>query len=172
MRKITTLFVIVLTTLSVHGQKITSKYDPFLKATRLETGWMTLHGGIYKMLGGMFRSVDNTPFFIFNGFGSHVIGSDDQLIFLLTDDSMVTCVSTEIQSYTVGQYGNTWKHQYSMGIADMERLAKTKVKQIRKYTSDGYIDYDVPEKNAGKFSELAGRFLSEMAKATNGVANE
>lgn len=166
MKRVALLCMVLVAPILMYAQKITAKYDPFLKQTRLESGWTGLHGGISKMLQIKIRSVGSTIIFKLNGVGSEIVGTDDKLMFLLEDGEVVTAYSKEIQSYTVGQYANSWMHEYMVDPSGLEILSKKKVMSVRKYTSDGYYDTEVPEKNRKNFLQLSGKFLAELSKTT------
>jgi hypothetical protein len=153
---------------SVTAQKIASdEMDKFSKERRVETKPLPLKpAGLTTNLTAKYRSVGDRYFLILagNGWGAGTIGRDDDLVFLLENDSTVKIQPTSIQSYEVGQYGNSYRHQYEIYKEQIEQLSKMKTKSLRKYYSTKYADMDIPQKNGNNFVKLSELFLNTLSK--------
>jgi hypothetical protein len=157
--------ILLIFCLTSSAQKLTeNQIDKFTKQKRLQTSEVLLKGKLTEGMYIRFRSVDSSLFatLIGYGVGVGVIGEKDQAIFLLDNDETVTIYSTGIQSYDVGQYGSSYRHQYSISLNDLKILSQHNVKSVRKYTSKGYGDIDVPEKNQGNVKKIALLILNNL----------
>jgi hypothetical protein len=153
--------------ITANSQKITqSQIDKFTKQRRIETGYVALRGGLGTGIGAKIRSVDTSAFIILvgHGRGTGVIGLGDPAIILLDNDSTVIVTSTGVQTYDIGDYENSYQHQYRISLEGIEKLKGNDVKSIRRYITDEYSDLDIPKNNAGKLRKLAEVFLREYNK--------
>lgn len=165
--KIISLFIFTtLLTIKGSAQKVVkNETDKFTKQHRVSTDMVVLKSGFGTFLNVRLRSVDSSYFIIVGGGGqgADVIGSDDQIIFLLDNDSTITAYSTGIQSYDVsvssGITHKKYSHQYRLTKNDILILSAHEVKSVRKYGSKYYNDIDIKGKNAGKLAELSKEFL-------------
>ena len=87
MKILATVLSLVIT-LAVYAQEIEIKVDKFTGQKRVQTGYETLKKGMLDYVAVRLRSVDSTYFLTMKGagWGVGVIGSDDQLIFLLENE--------------------------------------------------------------------------------------
>lgn len=143
---------------------IQNETDKFTGQKRLKTSEERLYAKGSKSLHVYLRSVDSTYFLTVTGIGpgADIIGEQDKMIFLLSTDQTVTVYPTGIQSYDVGQYTNSFRHQYYVTKEQIEQLSRHKLKSIRKYGSGHYNDLDVPEKNSDVVMKLCGLMLKEI----------
>lgn len=159
----------LITQSDLSAQKITvSEIDKFTGKKRVETNYAVLKMGLSYLFRAKLRSVDSIAFIIFHGsWMVGVVGPDDPTTFLFEDKSTFTVYPTSIQSYQIAtsKYGsNTYNHQYSININDVEKLATQKVISIRRVANSKYGDLDLKEKNAKQLQDLAKIFLAEMRK--------
>jgi hypothetical protein len=159
------LMLALLLPLFGYAQKLkVNEVDKFTKQKRLETSNATLKAKLAEGIGVSFRCVDSSLYVVLAGYGpgTGVVGEDDKAIFLLDDETTVTVYSTGLQSYTINKYQNVYNHQYRLTIADLQTLSKKNLKSIRKYTSKGYADIDIPEKNSDEVSKIAALILNNL----------
>lgn len=159
------LLSIILSPTLFNGQSfIQNEVDKFTKQKRLKTSEERLYAKGSKSLHVYLRSVDSIYFITVTGIGpgADVIGESDEMIFLLSNDETVTVYPTGVQSYTVGQYTNSFKHQYYITRHDIEQLSRHKLKSIRKYGSGHYNDLEIPEKNSDVVMKLCELMIKEI----------
>jgi hypothetical protein len=161
------LLHILVLLLSIPGFSQTIKQDEidkFTKQRRVETSSILLKGGLSCGLHTHLRSVDSTYFLIIGGYGCAVgvVSSQDPTIILLENDVTVNISPTGVQSYEIGDYNNSYRHQYSISLDNLKTLANHKLKSVRRYTSKGYSDIDIPEKNSSELMKLCALFLTAI----------
>ena len=160
------LFFVVLFLLPslVSSQKIKkSEYDKFSKAYRIETNDVAVVRQFSKGLSLGLRSIDSVIFLRVSGYGSStgVVGEGDLLIFLLSNDSTIEVRSKGIQSYTIGQYQNSFTHEYYIMLDAILTLISGNVVGIRIYNSDGYTDMEVSPENSEEINNVCMLFAQE-----------
>lgn len=158
-------FLFLILPFAALSQKLTvNEIDKFTKQKRLETSNVTLKAKLSEGIGVRFRTVDTSFFVILSGYGpgTGVIGADDRAIFLLDDETTVSVYSTGIQSYNINKYQDSYNHQYTIAKEDLSILSKHNVKSVRKYTSKGYADIDIPEKNQDNLKKAALLILENL----------
>lgn len=144
------------------SQKIKEKeVDKFTKQLRLNTDDVRMAEFWFRI-----RTVDTTIFLIMttDGRGVGVIGDKEEILLLLDDDSVIKAYSTGIQSSFRNGASQRSVHQYSLTKQNLETLSKHKLKSVRKYLSDTYVDFDVLENKMGKMADLSKVVLSELPK--------
>jgi hypothetical protein len=159
------LLLTMLLPLFGYAQKLkVNEIDKFTKQKRLETSNATLKAKLTEGIGVSFRCVDSSIYVLLSGYGpgTGVIGEDDKAIFLLDDETTVTVYSTGLQSYTINKYQNVYNHQYKIALSDLQTLSKKNLKSIRKYTSKGYADIYIPEKNNDEVKKIAALIIDNI----------
>lgn len=152
------------------AQKIkVNEFDKFIKQRHIETTPVVLKAGGTEGMSVAFKSNGTNFTALLTGYGSgaSTISTDDQTIFLLDGgDSTVVINSTGIQAYDlgVGNKQNTYKHEYRISLGGLEMLSRHNVKSVRKYTFKGFVNLDVPSKNADALKKLSTVFLNELRK--------
>lgn len=158
------LLLITIASFNSYSQKIkVDETDKFTGQRRIETSSVNLKVAAMGSVLSSIRGVDTSFFINLSGAGpaAVVIGSNDQAIFLLDDESTVIIYSTDVQGYkVVGPTGKTYDHQYKATFEVIKKLSEHSIKSVRKYGSRGYQDFDVPERNQNNLKELAALFLS------------
>lgn len=143
-------------------------YDKFLKKQRVEMEpvWMTGLGAksklsfTYTAIGtGLFLDMSGT------GWGTTTIDKGDEFILLFSNDSTITLRSGSLQSFEPGLTQNTYKHQYQLGIKDLETISKFDLSSVRKYSFKTFADLQIPKDNAARIKKQASLFLSELKKS-------
>jgi hypothetical protein len=138
--------------------------DKFTKQRRVETSNTLLKGGLSCGLYTYFRSVDSSYYLTIGGYGCAVgvVGTNDQATFLLDNSITVSVFPTGVQSYEIGDYNKSYRHQYSITLDNIKMLANHKLKSVRRYTSKGYSDIDIPNKNSSELMKLCTLFLTAV----------
>ncbi len=145
-------------------QKIkVNEIDKFIKQRRIETEPSVLKNGVNIGLSITLKYVGSNYFVLLTGHGTGAgtIGTDDQVIFLLNNDSTVTIQSIGIQSYEIKDQ-NTYKHQYKISLRDLETLSRHTLKSLRKYNFKDYVNIDIDSKNQDQLKNLSALFLKEL----------
>jgi TonB family protein len=100
-----------------------------------------------------------------SGIGANTVDIDDQVIFLLENDSTVTVKSRTAQTYDYSKSTNTYKHEYWISLKDLEYLSKHNLQALRKYSSNKFDDIYLGEENADKVKALSALFINELKKS-------
>jgi len=163
---IISVFLIILTNLTF-GQKLTKdEVDSFTNKTVKETSWETLNkkSSLYSYV--RFRKVDSIYILGFKMMIGNKVYSVDEgevLLFKFMDDEIIKIKNSEYQLTTYGAGATGLAGSNMLGInltcvIDKKILEKLKAKplmEVRVYTSDGYAEAEVKNKQADKFMELA-----------------
>ena len=164
------MMLLVILPILCWSQKIRSETDKFTKMVRNETDNITIYGAYMAFIPNRIevnlRSVDTACFIMLYGYNTAagVIGSGDDLIFLLEDGKTVTVKSTGIQDYTIDGSVKVYHHQYYINRNSIELFSKGKVKSMRIYYNQIYKDIDIKDKNADSFTHLCSLFYNVVAK--------
>lgn len=158
--------ILLLLPLSIFAQKFKfNGYDKFLKQKVIETYSSTLKSGdnatamAIKSVGTSFViSLKGT------GAGAATIGSDDQAILLLDNDSTVIAKSVGVQTYELKDDQTAYKHEYAITRPGLEELSKHNLVGIRKYAFKNYVDIAIPQRNQGEVKKLSTLLLAEFDK--------
>lgn len=148
------------------GQKLVeNKIDEFTKAYIKQTSWEILNpinfsNKLYAFTS--FRKIDSTYFLDFkitlrNG-PVFSINQGDELMFK-TSDSVISLSNSEYQISCTGcgvkgingSGLEGVKVTYKIPANDIFYLLNNKIKKIRVYTSDGYVEDEIKDKNAEMF---------------------
>jgi TonB family protein len=98
------------------------------------------------------------------GVGANIVNADDKVIFLLENDSTVTAQSKGYQNYDVGLSVNSYKHNYLLSFADLEKLSKYNLHALRKYHAQQFDDIFIPKSNTEQVRKLSTVFIEELKK--------
>ena len=144
------------------SQKIVkNEKDEFTGSQVIETSYVSLSDGFTCAI----RAVNGTAVLLvsFNG-GDEVytMEKDAQFMFKLQNDSIVTLANLD---YAVSEYwstsvGNTHishytlKTKYILSDEQIKQLQTTPITIVRFYTTDGYVERKVSDKNAKKLLKL------------------
>ena len=159
-------FILFLAILSICGsaysQKITkNEKDAFTGSHVIETSYVTLSDGLPCSI----RSVNGIHILLvsFNGGDEiYTMEKNAQFMFLLQNDSIVTLANLEdaVGEYRSLNVGSTYishfllKTKYDLSEEQIHELQTHKISNVRFYTTDGYIERKVSEKNAKKLLKL------------------
>ncbi|HZH65761.1 MAG TPA: energy transducer TonB [Flavisolibacter sp.] len=143
-------------------------YDKFLKKHRIELEPVTIQlpAGKGRISIG-FTSVASSLYVEVSGsgWGASTIDAGNELIFLFSNDSVVTVRSTALQTFEPGINLNTYKHQYSITQADLDLLSRFELIGLRKYSFKDFSDIRFPKLNAAKVRGRSTLFMAELKKA-------
>lgn len=167
MKKIILILMIIINTNYTCGQElIKNEVDEFTGKTVKETSWETLNkkSKLYSYV--RFRKVDSTIYFVFKMMIGNKVYSVDKgevLYLKFADEEVVKISNSEYQLTTYGAGATGLAGSKMLGveltcIINQEILSKLEEKtlaKVRVYTSDGYVEGEVNEKQAEKFKVLA-----------------
>lgn len=162
-------FIIILLffPLATGAQKLKfNEYDKYLKQRRVESFPVKLKSTPEIKMDISLRYV-GTSFFVQltgSGIGANVVGVNDQVIFLLDNDSTVTVKSPAVQAYDYSQAVSTYTHEYVLSFEDLENLSRHNLQALRKYSVENYDDIYIEKENADKLKELSAVFIDELKK--------
>ena len=149
------------------AQKIkVNEFDKFIRQQRVESFPVMIKDKSDIKLAVSLRSVGSSFFLLLSGsgIGTNVVGPDDQVIFLLDNDSTVVIKSPRLQTYDYSKAVNTYKHEYLLTYADMQKLSQHNLTALRKYYTEKYDDIYIPKENVDKLKDLCKTFLEELKK--------
>lgn len=147
---------------SAHSQKIVkNEKDSFTDSHVIETSYVTISDGLTCSI----RSVNGISvlFVSFNGGDEiYTMEKDAQFMLKLQNDSVVTLTNLED---AVGEYRNInvgsthishflLKTKYDLSEKEISDLQTHNITNVRFYTTAGYIERKVSEKNAKKLLKL------------------
>ena len=167
MKKIILIFMIITSANYTFGQLLTkNEVDDFTGKTVEETSWETLNKRAEFYSYARFRKVDNRIYFVFKmmiGNKVYSVEKGEVLFLKFADDEIVKISNSKHQltTYGAGAIGIAGSKMLGVeltSIIDQETLSKLGEKtlvKVRVYTSDGYVDAEVVEKQANKFKKLA-----------------
>lgn len=145
---------------SAYSQKIVkNEKDAFTGSNVIETSYVTISDGFTCSI----RSVNGTRILrvSFNGGDEiYTMEKDAQFMFKLQNDSIITLVNLEdaVGEYWSSPIGNIshflLKTKYELSEEQINELQANKITNVRFYTTDGYIERKVSEKNAKKLLKL------------------
>jgi hypothetical protein len=141
-----------------------NEVDKFTKQKRLQTDESTIKSGLIDGIKTYIRVVDSSVLVHLKGYGTGatMIGANDKIIFLLSDESTVVGYSPTMQSYEIGSKVNTFNHYYRVSSDDLKVLSEKDLKGIRVYSSSGYRDFDIPKRNREDLRKQAALILQNL----------
>lgn len=157
-------FILFLAILSICGSAysqriVKNEKDAFTGSHVIETSYVTLSDGLTCSI----RSVNGIHVLLvsFNGGDEiYTMERDAQFMFKLQNDSIITLANLEdaVGEYWSSPVGNishfTLKTKYELSEDKINKLQTHKITNVRFYTTDGYIERKVSEKNAKKLLKL------------------
>jgi hypothetical protein len=167
MKKIILILIIITSANYSFGQDLTkNEVDEFTGKTVKETSWQILNkkSALYSYV--RFRKVDSTIYFVFKMMIGNTVYSVDKgevLYLKFADEEIIKLSNTQYQLTTYGAGATGLAGSKMLGveltcIISQEILSKMVEKtlaKVRVYTSDGYVEAEVKEKQAENFMELA-----------------
>lgn len=167
MKKIILILIIITSANYTFGQELTkNEVDEFTGKTVKETSWETLNkkSKLYSYV--RFRKVDSTIYFVFKMMIGNKVYSVDKgevLYLKFADEEIVKISNSQYQLTTYGAGAVGLIGSKALGVEltcliNQETLSKLEEKtlaKVRVYTSDGYVEAEVKEKQAENFKELA-----------------
>ena len=145
-----------------YSQKIVkNEKDAFTGNHVIETSYTAISDGFTCSI----RSVNGTNILLvsFNGGDEiYTMEKNAQFMFLLQNDSIITLANLEdaVSEYRSLNIGSTHishfllKTKYDLSENQIRELQTHKISNVRFYTTDGYIERKVSEKNAKKLLKL------------------
>ncbi len=148
-------------------QKVkTNEYDKFIKQRRIEFEPIPILSSPEAKVSLTFHCIGSNLYVQLSGFGWGVstISAENQVIFLLANDSTVTAKSTGIQSYDISSAKSSYKHQYQIALQDVEALSQQKIVGVRKYNIQDFTDMKVAGPYADNVKKMSTMFIDELKK--------
>jgi hypothetical protein len=158
------IFLLLFFPLFSYSQKLkVNEIDKFTKQKRVETErtWLKRASDGVSV---SFRSVDDSYYLKLYGYGrgTGIVDEEDKLIFLLDDESSIIIYPTGLQDYSINTGTSTYNHQYHISLEQIQTFSEHNIKSIRKYTSKGYADFDIPNKKQDEVKKLAILLLKNI----------
>ena len=160
---------------NVTGQKlITNSKDEFTGKQIKRTSWEgigtkgTLSGYTFYV---QFSKVNATNFLkfrtMYTGNNPLSVQEGDELMLKLKDSSIITLKSNEFRMATYGGGATGLAGSRALGFSvdylvndsALKELSTADIVKIRWYTSDGYIEHEIKEKNSKKINDCARLIL-------------
>jgi hypothetical protein len=153
---------------------ITNQKDDFTGKIIKRTSWENI--GTKGSLSGytfyiQFSKVNSTNFLkfrtMYSGNNPLSVQEGDELMLKLKDSSIITLKSNEFRMATYGGGATGLAGSRALGFSidylvsdsGLLRLATADIVKIRWYTSDGYIEHEIKEKNSKKINDCAKLIL-------------
>ncbi|MDQ3843289.1 MAG: hypothetical protein M3342_04660, partial [Bacteroidota bacterium] len=161
------IFVLIFPFAAIAQKVKVNEYDKFIKQRRIELEPLSIISSRTANIALTFKAIGPDFYLLLSGFGwgASTIDDNNQVIFLLSNDSTVTLRSTGIQSYIVGVPYNSYKHQYFVTLPDLEELSRYDIVGIRKYSFNDFNDITLSKENAVRIKKSSSVFIEELKKA-------
>lgn len=162
-----TFFLLLLLPIFTQAQKIKMNgFDKFIQKRRVETFPITLKSGPAIQMSISFASIGAALYVQLSGtgIGTNIVSPDDQVIFLLDNDSTVTVKSTGLQTVDFTTATSSYKHNYLLSLPDLERLGEHGWQALRKYHSEKFDDVYVTQEAGEKARKLTELFIEELKR--------
>ena len=162
------LFLLFFFSVSAQAQKLKQNdYDGAKKQWHIETFSINMKTASSGKMDAALVSTETAPLVLRltgSGTGAGTVIAGDNLILLLDDDSTVTATSPTVQDVPRGS--TAYSYDYVLQPADLEVLSRHNLQAVRRYSSEGYEDVFIEEKNTAKLKEAGALFLEELQKKT------
>lgn len=160
------LFLLALPFIAISQKVKVNEYDKFIKQRRIEMEPVTVMSSSDAKISLTYNCIGSTFYVLLSGFGWGVssISAENELIFLLANDSTVTVRSTGVQMYEVGMPHNTFKHKYFISLPEIETLSRNELVGVRKYTVQDQADMKVIKQYTAAIKKLSTLFIEELKK--------
>lgn len=128
----------------------TNEVDKFTKSSIMATKPRILSKGFSYYL----KKINASKYlmFTYSSFSIHSIDKGAQLMFLMNDESIITLTvdDGETADYTTSEYITVWSSTVYISLPDIRynELLNKRVKTVRYYTSEGYVERETKEKHA------------------------
>ena len=97
------------------------------------------------------------------GWGASAVDEGQELLFLCSNDSIVSAKSTDVQTVEINSsFQTTFKHSYFVKMSDVKLLSECTVVGLRKYGLGDQHNLKIPMVNALKIKSLSALFLEEL----------
>lgn len=163
------LSILLLLPFATLAQKIRiNEFDKFIKQQRVETHPLAI-ANLSHMKMSVCLSAIGTKLYvqlIGAGVGANRLDPQDQVIFLMGNDSTITVKSKGYQGFDIGATTSTYKHHYILTYSDLMRLSQFDLVALRKYHSEEYDDVEVPQEVSDKFKQLCTIFIDELDRTS------
>lgn len=158
---------LILFSLALHAQEIkSSTIDGFTNERTVETSIVTLKQGLTTGLGTSYSSIGRNYYLNIIGYGSAgtVIGENDKIWLVLSDNSVVKLDYRAQIPYNGSDIQNIYVHHYIISLEDVEVLKNLPLAMVRIVSITGNTDMPMSARIGKKFSQLSDLFLREVSK--------
>lgn len=164
--KRTVLLLMLLPLLSLAQKVKINEYDKFIRQRRIEMEPIPVLASSNASISLTYNCIGSTFYVLLSGHGWGVssVSPENELIFLLANDSTVKVRSTGVQMYEIGMPHNTFRHKYFISLADLETLSRHDVMGIRKYAVQDFAEMKVASQYAAPVKKLSSMFIQELKK--------
>lgn len=166
----------LLTTALCFSMKITKdETDEFTGKRTLITSWENINKSAWgNSIGIRFRLQNGNEYLDlkWSDQSPHVVGTDDPLMFKSTSDAITEFTPTRIEGSTTrgnGIKSGIWTLDATYK-GDINYFKDNVIRLIRIYTSDGYIDEKVSEKDGKQICKLYDLFNSALTGEVGSIA--
>lgn len=134
--------------------------DKFTKSTILRTKNTTIWTGLYYHINFSALKINDSRYLEIAYTASSIfsIDKDLELMFLMSDESITTlkAIESEIADHYGSGSGAYWalSVSYKLSDADHEALLNGKIKTIRLYTAEGYVEKEISKKRSDNLGKI------------------
>ena len=161
-------FLMLLLPLGIFAQKVkVNEYDKFIKQRRIELEPLPIMSTDKVQVRLTYTSIGSNFYVLLSGYGwgAFSIDSDNEMIFLLANDSTVTVKSTGIQMTDISGPNLSYKHRYAIKPSDLDILSKNEIVGIRKYGVNNFTDLKMSKAPAQMLQVMSSLFVDELKKS-------
>jgi hypothetical protein len=146
------ILILILVPFLSHAQKITeNKKDDMTGNVIIRTSKERITGGMSpKWIKAGVTKVNNTLFLeatVSMSGTFFIVREGGEAIIKMSNDSTVTIKSISMESAHDGMGGKQADLRFALAEPGLGGLQKNSISKIRIYTSEGYQDFEIPEKN-------------------------
>jgi DNA/RNA endonuclease YhcR with UshA esterase domain len=148
------------------AQKIqVNEYDRFTKQRRIELEPLRIYSSAKAIVNLSYSASGPLLYLQLSGFGwgASAVDEGQELLFLFSNDSIVSAKSTAVQTSEVNSsFQTAFKHSYFIRVPDIKLLSEYDVVGIRKYGLGDQFDLKISKENSLKIKKLTSLFQEEL----------
>lgn len=160
--------IIVLTLLPLFSftQKVqVNEYDRFTKQRRIELQPVRIYSSGKANVNISYFASGPVLYLQLSGagWGASAVDEGQELLFLCSNDNMVSAKSTAVQTAEVNSsFQTAFKHSYFVQMSDVKMMSECDVVGLRKYGLGDEFNLKLTRDNALKIKKLSALFLEEL----------
>ncbi|HKH60568.1 MAG TPA: energy transducer TonB [Flavitalea sp.] len=148
------------------AQKVqVNEYDKFTKQRRIELQPVRIYTSGKANVNISYSASGSVLYLQLSGagWGASAVDEGQELLFLCSNDSIVSAKSTAVQTAEVNSsFQTAFKHSYFVKMSDVKLLSGCTVIGLRKYGLGDEHNLKIPMANALKIKSLSALFLEEL----------